>query len=155
MEMPQPNAAHKQLERIVGIWKGKETMYPSQWCPDGKVADGETHNRVALSGFGVVTDYEQSIDGSPTFNGHGVYTIDSKTDDVVLYWFDSMGMGCEEFRGGWDGARLTLQSESPMMGKMRMSYDFTTDGKLGSSMECSQDGKTWTKMVDGAYDRAD
>ncbi|MCA8975216.1 MAG: DUF1579 family protein [Planctomycetes bacterium] len=153
MECPQPNAEHRKLERLAGTWRGKETMHPSEWNPDGCIADGVTTSRMAIGGFGVVTDYEQSIGGNTTFSGHGVYTVDQSNNDVVLYWFDSMGTGCEEFRGGWDGDKLVLRSKSPMMGHMRMTYDFGTDGKLRSSMECSQDGAQWRGMFDGDYDR--
>jgi hypothetical protein len=62
-----------------------------------------------------------------------------------------MGTGCEEFRGGWDGDKLTMHSPGGMMGQMRMCYEFCADDKLNSSMECSQDGKNWTKMFDAVY----
>ena len=155
MDMPKPNPAHKQLERLAGIWRGKENMHPSQWMPDGCVADGETRSRVALDGFAVVCDYEQSIGGQATFRGHGVYTIDGKNGDVVLHWFDTMGGQHEEFRGGWQGDKLVLQSKSPMMGHMRMTYDLGKAGELGSSMENSQDGSSWSTMFDGVYTRQD
>jgi hypothetical protein len=38
--------------------------------------------------------------------------IDQKTRNVVLYWFDSIGMGCEEFRGGWQGDTLTRSAST-------------------------------------------
>jgi hypothetical protein len=154
MDMPKPTAEHKTLERLTGTWRGTETMHPSEWNPKGSTAEGVTTSRRALGGFGVVTDYTQSIDGQVTFSGHGVYTIDPKTSDVVLYWFDSIGMGCEEFRGGWTGDTLTLLSRSPTMGHMRMTYDFQSDGTLHSSMESSPDEAVWTRMFDGVYSRA-
>jgi hypothetical protein len=155
MEMPKPTPAHKQLERLAGTWRGKENMHPSQWSPDGCVADGETRSRVALGGFAVVCDYEQKIGDDVTFTGHGVYTIDAQNGDVVLHWFDSMGGGHEQFRGEWQGDKLMVVSRSPMMGHMRLTYDFAKPGELGSSMECSQDGKDWSTLLDAVYTRAD
>jgi len=155
MDMPKPAAEHQALERLTGTWRGTETMHPSEWNPKGSTAEGVTTSRRALGGFGVVTDYTQSIDGRVTFSGHGVYTIDQKTRDVVLYWFDSLGMGCEEFRGGWQGDALVLESRSPMMGRMRLRYELKPDGTLGSSMARSDDGVSWTRMFDGVYRRHD
>ncbi|MCR9247627.1 MAG: DUF1579 domain-containing protein [bacterium] len=155
MPTPQPDEHHLRLHRLAGHWVGKETMHPSEWQPNGGVADGVTTSRVALGGFTVVTDYTQSLDGQTTYEGHGVYTVDSTTKDVVLYWFDSFSGSCEEFRGGWDGDVLTLFSESPMMGHMRMTSDFGKPGVLRASMACSRDRETWQGMFDCDYARQD
>ena len=96
---PQPTPEHRKLARLAGTWKGTENMQPSQWCPEGMKADGVTRSRVALGGFCVVSDYEQSMAGKVTYSGHGVYTIDPESKEVVLHWFDSMAGMREEFRG--------------------------------------------------------
>jgi hypothetical protein len=152
MGMPKPGDDHKRLEKLAVTWQGTETMYPSQWDPNGGEAQGTTRGRSALGGFAVVVDYEQTRDGKSTFEGHGVYTWDDKAKEVVLHWFDSMGQGREEFRGSWDGdgERLTLTSRNPM-GHTRMLYDFSERGALSSSMEMSQDGQSWSKLFDGRY----
>lgn len=152
MEMPKPTAEHRRLEKLAGIWQGTETMPPSQWDPKGGKADGTTRARVALGGFAVISDYEQMRDGKRTFEGHGVATWDAKANQVVMHWFDVMNQGVEEFRGTWKGEVLTLMSKSPM-GHARLTYDFAKAGVLKSSMEMSQDGKTWAKMFDGSYSR--
>jgi hypothetical protein len=102
MEMPQPTDAHRRLARLAGRWVGDETMFPSDWDPQGGVAEGRTTARVALGEFAVVSDYEQKKDGQTVFSGHAVWTVDPKDqeNDCVLYWFDSIGMGLEVFRGG-------------------------------------------------------
>lgn len=152
MDMPKPTADHKRLEKLAGVWQGTETMHPSPWDPKGGVAEGETRCRVALGGFSVLADYRQTRGGQTTFEGHGVYTWDPARQQVVLYWFDSMGQGLEEFRGGWQGDVLTVASKNPM-GHARMVYDFSKPGTLASYMETSQDGKTWARMFDGSYRR--
>jgi hypothetical protein len=154
MDMPKPTADHKRLEKLAGIWKGKETMYPSQWDPKGGEAQATTRSRIALNGFAVVSDYEQMRGGVRTFEGHGVWTWDGHQKQAVMHWFDSMGMGAEEFRGTWAGEVLTVSSKSPM-GFARLTYDFGKPGVLTTRMEMSQDGKTWSKMFDGTYNRAD
>jgi hypothetical protein len=152
--MPKPTADHKRLERLAGIWKGTETMQPSQWEPKGGQAQGITRARVALEGFAVISDYEQTRGGKCTFQGHGVCTWDPDQKQVVMHWFDSMGQGREEFRGTWSGDRLVLQSKSPM-GFARLTYDFSKPGSLISGMEMSEDGKSWNKLFDGNYRRED
>lgn len=154
MEMPKPRAEHKKLERLTGTWKGTETMYPSEWSPNETKADGVTVSRMALGGFGVITDYEQSIGGQTVFSGHGIYTIEHETNEVLLYWFDSMGSGIETFRGRWSDDTLMLHSHSPMMGHMRLVYEFRSDGTLASSMLRSPDNATWSTVFDGVYTRS-
>lgn len=154
MEMPKPSADHRRLEILAGTWTGKETMHPSPWDPNGGEAEGTTRGRVALEGFAVVVDYEQSRGGARTFEGHGVYTWDARAKEVVLHWFDSMGQGVEEFRGGWEGDRLQLTSRNAM-GFARLSYDFSESGVIGSRMEMSQDGESWSSLFDGSYARKD
>src|SRR5262245_29917527 len=154
MEMPKPTADHKKLEKLAGIWKGKETMHPSQWEPKGGTAEGVSRMRIALAGFNVITDYEQSRNGKKTFEGHGIYSFDPAQKQVVLHWFDSIGIGREEFRGTWTGDVLTLSSKA-QQGHARLTYDFSKTGVMGARMETSTDGKTWAKMFDAQYQRAD
>jgi hypothetical protein len=152
MDMPKPTADHRRLEKLAGNWRGEETMHPSAWDPEGGVAQGTTRSRVALDGFAVIGDYEQTRDGKVTYSGHAVYTFDPRAKEVVLHWFDSMGMGVDVFRGAWQGERLTLQSQNPM-GHWRMTNDYSKPGTMTSRMESSQDGKSWTPLFDGSYTR--
>ena len=154
MEMPKPTAGHRKLESFAGIWKGKETMHPSPFDPKGGVAVGTTHARIALGGFAIVGDYEQVRDGKKSYEGHAVYTWDPNANDVVLHWFDCMGMGVDEFRGAWKDATIQFQCENAM-GLWRLSYDLSKPGKLASRMESSQDGTKWATLFDAAYERAD
>jgi hypothetical protein len=67
-----------------------------------------------------------------------------------MYWFDSMGMGAEEFRGKFKGDTLALVSENPM-GHNRLTYDLREKGTLRSKMEMSPDGKKWSALFDAVY----
>ena len=154
MQMPEPTADHQRLARLAGTWKGTETMHPSPWDPKGGEADAVTVSRVALGGFAVVVDYEQSHGGRRTFEGHGVYSVDAGSKEVVLHWWDAMGQGVEEFRGGWAGDRLRLTS-SNAMGRFRMTTTLTAPGEMTARMESSTDGEQWTALFDGRYARAD
>lgn len=153
-EMPKPTPHHHKLARLAGHWRGKEVMPPSQWLPQGGTGEAETRARVSLADFYVIADYEQRMGGQVKFTGHGIYTWDAAANEVVLHWFDSMGLGREEFRGGWQGDKLILSSKNPM-GTMRMTNDYAVPGKLTTRMEMSADGRTWAVMFDGTYARVD
>jgi len=153
MDMPKPTADHKKLEKLAGIWKGKETMHPSECDPKGSTADVVSRSRMALTGFHVVTDYERTRSGM-RFEGHGVYAFDPAAKQVVLHWFDSVGEGREEFRGTWTGDVLTMSSRNPQ-GHARLTYDLSKAGVMVWRMETSTDGKTWSKFFDAQYQRAD
>lgn len=152
MHMPSPNEHHQRLARLAGTWQGKEKMYPSQWDPNGSEATATIDARVDLAGFVVVVDYRQLKGEQVVYAGHGVYTIDPQNHDVVLHWFDVMGGQCEQFRGRWDGDVLTTQSNNAM-GSMRLRYDLSASGKLISSSELSPDGRQWSRMFDGTYEK--
>jgi hypothetical protein len=150
MEMPRPGPGHKKLEAFAGTWTGEEKMHPSPWDPKGGTASATLSGKVACDGFYVVGDYEQKRNGVVTFRGHSVFGFDDKTQEVVLHWFDSMGMGADVFRGKFVGQTVTLLNHGPM-GHHRMTYDFSEKGTLRSKMETSQDQKQWTPMFDGVY----
>jgi hypothetical protein len=152
MDMPKPGPGHKRLEMMTGTWEGEETMYPSQWDPKGGTATGRTVSRLALSGFAVLSDYQQERDGKVTFTGHGVMTFDPKQDLYVLHWFDCMGSPPEVFTGRFEGDVLTVSHGGPM--HVRLTYDYGQTGKLLSKMEMSQDGSTWKTLFDGVYRRS-
>ncbi len=154
--MPQPTDAHRSLARLAGQWSGEEQMFPSEWDPQGGVANGRNTARVALGEFAVVTDYEQERDGETVFSGHGVWTVDpnDQENECVLYWFDSIGMGLEVFRGGWDGDVLTVRSRNPM-GHARLTSDLSEPGLVRTLMETSPDGEQWKPMFEGRYRRDD
>jgi len=153
MEMPKPGPEHKKLELLAGTWSGEEKMHPSAWDPKGGVASVSMASRVACDGFYVVGDYEQRRESTVTFRGHSVYGIDPKSQEVVLNWFDSMGMGGDVFRGKFQGQVLTLECKNAM-GHHRLTYDFSEKGTLRSKMESNQDGKKWSPMFDGVYHKA-
>lgn len=152
MEMPKPGPNHKKLEAFAGMWKGEEKMYPSEWDPKGGVSNATMNCRVACDGFYVVGEYEQSRDGVVTFRGHSVIGFEEQGQEVVMYWFDSMGMGANLFRGKFDGQAVSMLSSS-VMGQHRMTYDFREKGTMRSKMETSKDGKSWKTMFDGVYQK--
>lgn len=156
MEMPKPGPAQKKIELFAGNWSGEEKLHPSQWDPQGSTAAGTLNSRVICDGFYVVSDYEQRCGGNVTFRGHSVLGVDPQSQEVVLHWFDSMGMGDNAFRGKWEGEeggegdRIALSFQSPA-GHHRVSYDFSEKGTMRFRMEMSMDQKAWQTMMDGVY----
>lgn len=153
MEMPKPSAGHRRFEMLAGTWEGRETMYPSDWDPQGGTAVGRTRSRLAVGGFALVTDYEQRRDGAVTFAGHGVYTFDPKKGIYTLYWVDSIGSPPEVFEGGFAGDVLTLGHGGPH-GDVRLTWNLSDADRMVSKMEMSKDGKTWKALFDAEYQRA-
>jgi hypothetical protein len=152
MEMPKLSPGHKKLKAFVGSWTGEETMYPSPEDPKGGKATATMNLRSVSGGFNVAGDYEQKREGSKsvTFSGHSVFDYDAQTDELILYWFDSMGMGAHPFRGKFDGKRATLEMKNPM-GQFKLSYDLSEKNTLRMQMELSPDGKKWNKMLESVY----
>lgn len=152
MDMPKPGPLHERLALLAGRWLGEETLMPSPWDPAGGTALGRVENRVALGGFAVLQDYVQSRDGQTCFEGHGVFTVDADKEEVVLYWFDSMGCPYNEFRGGFEGEALALYCDAPM-GRQRVRFEWPARDRYGFRMEMSQDGTNWQCLMTGAYSR--
>jgi hypothetical protein len=154
MEMPRPTDAHRRLHRIAGNWVGEEKMHPSPWDPKGGMAVGRVHNRIALDGFVVIQDYEQERNGLVTFRGHGIFTWHEAEQCYALYWFDSMGVPPNIFKGGFENNILTLTSMGAQ-GYTRSVFDFTQEKRYQFRMEVSPDGKQWHSFTDGTYERKD
>jgi len=152
MDMPKPTAAHEKLAKLIGRWSGPETMPPGPWAPGGGTALGRVENRAALDGFVVIQDYAQERDGEVVFRGHGVFGWNPGAGHYTLHWFDSMGMGVNEYRGDFAGDVLSLISDSPM-GKSRAVFDLGAAGRYVFRMDVSQDGQAWTTFMEGSYTR--
>ncbi len=152
METPKPTSHHQRLERLVGRWRGSETMHPSPWDPQGGTATGRNDIRLALNGFALITEYEQERGGVITFEGHGVMTYDSNESRYVLHWFDSLGSPPEVFTGTFDGDVLTVGHGGPGM-HARLTYDLTRKGILRSRMDLSEDGAEWAGFFECDYER--
>jgi len=150
MEMPKPTEHHQRLETLAGRWQGTETMYPSQWDPEGGTATGHNDNRLALNDFVLITDYRQERDGVTTFEGHGIMTYDPKKSVYVLHWFDSIGSPPEVFEGTFDGDVLTIGHGM----HARFTYDLSQEGVLGSRMDMSPDGDEWATVFECDYERS-
>lgn len=150
--MPQPLQSHTRLHRLHGAWVGQEHIHPSPFDPVGGAATGRAVNRSALGGLGMVQEYTQYREGSPNFEGHGVFWVDPASGEYVMTWFDSMGGAPSEFRGGFEGEALSLTARA-LQGFTRARYVFTGPHSYSFSMEVSGDGAEWSPFMTGEYRR--
>jgi Protein of unknown function (DUF1579) len=153
MDMPKPGDGHRKLEKLVGNWTGEEKLHPSPWDPRGGVAQARVNNRLSLSGFNVVQDYEQWRGEAVTFAGHGVFSFNPKDNSYSMHWWDSMGMPPNVFTGKFDGDVLTLTSPSAQ-GQSRAIFDLREPGSYVFKMDVSPDGKQWRTFMEGKYRRS-
>lgn len=153
MEMPKTAAAHRKLERVVGRWIGEEKLFPSPWDPKGGMAVSCVENRLALDGFAVVQDYEQERDGKINFRGHGVLRWEAQQQCYEMYWFDSMGMSPNLFRGTFEDNVLTMTNKQAQ-GYTRAVWDFRQADQYQYRMEVSPDGNQWQTFIEGHYNLA-
>jgi hypothetical protein len=151
MQMPTPAAAHQELERFVGTWRGEEQIFPSPFDPAGGTAIGRVRNVRALDGFAVVQDYEQERGGAVNFRGHGVFRYDPGQSRYEVHWFDSFGANANIMTGQFKGAVLTLENTTGH--RMRANWDFGTPGRYAYRMEISPDGTNWMPFMAGTYVR--
>lgn len=127
MEMPKPGPHHARLAAFVGEWEGEEELQPSPWGPGGP-ARGRGSYRLVTDDMALTQDYAEEKDGAVVFRGHGVFTIEPGSDDVLWWWFDSMGFPPEgPARGRWDGDTLVLH-KSTSRGEGRYTYRLHVDG---------------------------
>ena len=152
MQMPPLSPQHRALEVLAGRWSGTETLHPSPWDPKGGTAKAEIRNEVALDGFAVVQDYEQSRSGAVNFRGHGVMRYDTNAGEYVFHWFDSWGGPPTEFRGPAADRVFTL-SNAGQQGHTRAVFDFRERDRYVYHMDVSPDGAHWVTFMDGAYTR--
>ena len=152
MEMPRPTHAHQLLEKFAGSWEGEDVMHPSPWDPEGGKATGRFERRMALEGFSLIGDYEQEREGRITFRGHAVYTYDTAAREYVVYWWDSMGMPANVYRGQLEGDALVVECDEPQ-GRSRITTRVTGKDTLHFLMEHSPDGRTWSTCMESVYQK--
>ncbi len=153
MEMPRPGEAHARLQKLVGRWRGEETVHPAPWDKAGGTATAVVENRVVLGGFAVVQEYQQTRAGKPNFAGHGVFWWDPAANQHVMTWFDAMSGTPTEYRGTFDGDVLRLEAAVPQGGFSRCTFECGTPDRYVFRLEVSQDGDVWAPALEGAYAR--
>jgi hypothetical protein len=149
MEAPKPGADHKKLDIFAGSWTLEGEMKPGAMGPGGNMTETEKCEWMD-GGFYLVchSDFRSSMG-----NGSGISFMGYSTDDKAYTYreFNSYGE-FEDSRGTIDGNTWTWLGDEKG-GGMNMKGRFTM--KIASptsytfTFEMSQDGKTWTNVMDG------
>ncbi len=150
MEQPKITSAHEIFRRFVGTWRGEETLYATEWNPDGATAASQVKNQLALNGFLLIQDLAQSRDGQVVYRAHNLFRWDEKEGSYLLYWFDSVGHPPNELRGQLTGDVLTFTGKDPG-GHSRLTYDFSQGDQYTLEMQTSADGVKWQRYSKGIY----
>ena len=150
MEAPQVTESHAVLKKFVGSWLGEETVFPSEWKPDGAVALGRIKNQIALNEFVLIQDLAQSRDGQVVYRAHNLFRWDEGEQRYVLTWFDSVGFPPNELRGQYEDGVLTFVGRDPG-GHSRLVYDFREPDQYTFQMFSSADGDSWQANIEAVY----
>jgi hypothetical protein len=110
---------------------------------------------VATGGFTLLQDYAEERDGTPALTGHGVFTADPATDEVLWFWFDAIGHPpAAPSRGRFDaaGTMLVLEKTTPR-GTQRATFALDGD-TLHHRLEARlSDAETFATLVVAEYAR--
>ena len=89
-----------------------------------------------------------------TFRGHGVYGYDAQHGTYTRHWFDTSGVPPQEVqRGRFEGEALAFEIETPL-GRVRSILAMRGTDEFTFRVECTPDqGKTWNRVMHGAYRR--
>jgi len=90
---------------LLGNWTGVERLASGQSARAMIVFKLDVHDLV------VTQDYRQVRDGGEEFTGHGVFMIDSDSDGLLWWLFDSTGRPPGPARGSWSAGELILLAD--------------------------------------------
>ena len=154
MEMPKPGPEVKKLGYFVGHWKSEGEMKPGPMGPGGKMTS-DSHCSWMTGGWFVVCN-EDGSGAMGKMHGMGVLGYDANEKKYTYNGFNSMGEN-EKATGTVDGKVWTYTAESMMNGKMvKGRYTITETSSTGYDfkLETSEDGNTWTPMMEGKVMKA-
>ncbi|KAA2236320.1 DUF1579 family protein [Salinarimonas soli] len=118
---------HDGLARLLGTWEGEGEIHPSPWSAGGP-ARGRWSLRLGPGGHCLVGDYAEERADGEAFAGHGILAVDRERDELLWFWFDSLGLPpVEPARGAWHGDALVLVKRTPR-GVGRTTFDLAGDG---------------------------
>lgn len=102
-----------RLKVFLGAWKGEETLAASPWSPGGR-ATGCHRFELVAGGTALAQTYHQQREGQLALSGHGVFTLDPQTGEVLWFWFDDFGFPpLSPARGDWTAEGLRLEKRTP------------------------------------------
>jgi hypothetical protein len=150
MEAPQPTAEHEALGAFVGSWEGQGELEPGPFGPGGPMKWTEDCAWFGGTKFHVVCKSDGMGPMGPT-KGLGIMGYDAAKKVYTHYGVDSSGWaGYAE--GGRSGDTWSFSNTETVEGKTyhsRFSMQMSSPTAMKFKWEMSEDGKTWTTMMDG------
>ena len=155
MEMPKPAPELKKLDMFAGTWKLDGDIKPGPMGPGGKM-NGQENCAWMDGGFYLVCN---STFKGPLGNATGTSYFGYSNDDKAYTYreFNSMGEFTDP-RGTVDGDVWTWNSEDKMNGqtmKGRFVVKVTSPTAYDFKFDMSQDGNTWTPVMDGKSNKGE
>lgn len=147
---PQPTAEHKELAMWLGSWAGSGEMKAGPFGPGGPMKWTEDCSWFAGAEFNVVCKSEGEGPMGPV-KGLGIVGYNPSKKVYTHYGVDNTGWsGYAE--GSRSGDTWTFQSTETVEGKTyhsRFKMIMKSPKEMTFTWEMSEDGKTWTAMMDG------
>ena len=148
-EVPKPGPEHQKLGYFIGEWKSEGEMKPGPMGPGGKVTGASKCKWLPGNFFVSCEDSASSPMGQVA--GLGVLGYNAAKKAYTWNGFNNMGQA-EAASGTVSGKTWTYTGDSDMGGKIyktRYVMVETSPTVYTFSMDLSEDGKTWTKVMDG------
>jgi hypothetical protein len=151
---PVPGPEHKRLSVFVGTWTGTGKAETTPFGKGGPVW-GTMTCAWFEGGFHLICDSDDTTPGGK-MKSHSVYGYDVEKKQYVSFGVDSTGFGGPG-TARVEGSTWTFEASAPMGGKtfwFRSVVRLLTSTELTYRSLYSEDGKTWTLMVDGKMVKA-
>lgn len=148
-EVPKPGPEHQKLGYFVGEWKSEGEMKPGPMGPGGKMSGSSRCKWLPGNFFVTCEDSASSPMGQVA--GLGVLGYDAAKKVYTWNGYNNMGQA-ESASGNINGKTWAYTGDADMGGKIYKSRYVmveTSPTAYTFSMDLSEDGKTWTKVMDG------
>ena len=142
---------YEKLQKFVGTWVGKDTMYPSPFNPRLAEATTTYTGALALNSMAVIGNDVQTRAGAPDYLAHKVFGYAPALGKYTFHLFDSTGQNAVSAAlGEWDGDSIAFEQVTPQI-RIRFSYSFEGDAHYIFRMQLSADGANWATVIEGNY----
>jgi len=152
--MPEPTPEHEALGAWVGTWSGSGELKPGPFGPGGSMSWTEECSWFGDARFNVVCKSKGTGPMGP-MKGLGIMGYDTEKKVYKHFGIDTYGwMGGGE--GTHSGDTWTFGSTETMDGKTydtRFSMKWVSPTRMTFSWDISEDGKTWTTLMEGTSEK--
>ncbi|HXZ78477.1 MAG TPA: DUF1579 family protein [Terriglobales bacterium] len=147
--MPQLTPEHKRLQYFAGTWKSDLDMKPSPMGPGGKASTTDV-NEMFPGDFFLTLKSDGTMPGMGTMHSLALMGYDPAKKIYTYYSIDNLGMQ-ERSTGTVNGDTWVWNSEpsASMPMKGRFTIKEISAKEYSFKYDMSQDGNTWTTVMEG------